>query len=140
MRMDTDSYIMKPLCHDPIEHIHRRNRLYAYNQVGVDSANVVRGMWNFIDKYARSHPGVEEQLRQNKWKWPPGRDRWILDGINYDGVGVPAYANNFEIVKLEAFQRRDVEQFIEEIMRDPGRIYSLRWGKYQLSPGLNCHD
>ena len=130
MRMDTDSFIMKPLCYDPIEHVHHRNRVYAYNRITPDEGYVVRGMWNFIDRYARSHPGVDDQLRRNKWPWPQGRDRWIADGIKYDGIGVPAYSNNFEIVRLKAFQRRDVVQFIREIMWDPGHIYSLRWGKY----------
>jgi len=128
MRMDTDSFIMKPVCYDPIDHIHRRNRLYAYNRITPDEGYVVRGMWNFIDRYAWSHPGVEDQLRRNKWPWPPGREKWILNGVKYDGVGVPAYSNNFEIVKLKAFQRRDVAQFIKEIMLDPGHIYNLRWG------------
>jgi len=131
MRMDTDSFIMKPLCYDPIDHIHRRNRSYAYNRITPDEGYVVRGMWNFIDRYAWSHPGVEDQLRRNKWPWPPGREKWILNGIKYDGVGIPAYSNNFEIVKLKAFQRRDVVQFIKEIMLDPGHIYNLRWGKFQ---------
>ena len=128
MRMDTDSFIMKPLCYDPIEHIHRRNRVYAYNRITPDAGYAVEEMWNFIDKYARSHPGVEDQLRRNKWPWPPDRDLWIEKGIKYDGIGVPAYSNNFEIVKLESFRRRDVVQFIKEIMRDPAHIYSLRWG------------
>jgi len=130
MRMDTDSYIMRPLCYDPIDYIHRRNRVYAYNREGRDSGGVVWGMWNFVDQYARSHPEVEDRLRRNHWPWPSNRDRWIPEGINYTGEGFPAYSNNFEIVKLEAFQRPDVEQFIEELMKDPGRIYSLRWGTF----------
>jgi len=40
----------------------------------------------------------------------------------------PAYVNNSEIVKLEAFERPDVVRFVES-MKHPGRIYSLRWGK-----------
>jgi mannosyltransferase len=85
-------------------------------------------MWNLIDRYARAHPEVEERLRHNKWPWPEGREDWMTKGITYDGMGVPAYSNNFEIVKIEAFQRPDVVGWIDEIMRDPDRIYSLRWG------------
>lgn len=137
MRMDTDSYIMKPLCYDPIDHVHRQKSVYAYNRAGRDVSDVVWGMWNFVDKYAREHPAVEAQLRRNKWPWPAGRDQWIPKGINYDGEGFPAYSNNFEIVKLEAFQRPDVVEFINEMMKDPRRIYGLRWGKlHPLSPKI----
>lgn len=129
MRLDTDSFITEPLCYDPIDLIHRHKRVYAYNRITPDEGYVVRGMWNLIDKYARDHPAVEARLTKNKWQWPEGRENWAQKGIVYDGVGVPAYSNNFEIVKLEAFQRPDVVAWSEEIMRDPDRIYSLRWGE-----------
>ena len=128
MRLDTDSFITKPLCFDPIHRIHRKKRIYAYNRITPDEGYVVRGMWNLIDRYARAHPEVEQRLRRNKWPWPKGRKDWMIKGITFDGIGVPAYSNSFEIVKIKEFQRPDVVAWIDEIMKDPDRIYSLRWG------------
>lgn len=133
MRLDTDSFITKPLCYDPIHRIHRHNRVYAYNRITPDEGYVVRGMWNLIDRYAREHPDIEERLRHNKWPWPTGREDWIAKGITYDGVGVPAYSNNFEIVKIAAFQQPDIVAWTDEIMKDPDRIYSLRWGMFKIA-------
>lgn len=85
-------------------------------------------MWNFIDEYARAHAEVEERLRRNAWPWPEGRWTWAGSNETYNGVGVPSYYNNFEVVKIEAFQRPDVVAWIAAIMADPSHIYSLRWG------------
>ncbi|KAF8293598.1 nucleotide-diphospho-sugar transferase [Clavulina sp. PMI_390] len=128
MRLDTDSFITKPLCFDPIHRIHQHKKVYSFNRITPDEGYVVRGMWNLIDRYARDHPEVEARLAKNKWPWPEGREDWIQKGITYDGIGVPAYSNNFEIVKVEAFQRPDIVAWTDEIMKDPDRIYSLRWG------------
>lgn len=144
MRLDTDSFITKPLCFDPIHRIHRNKRVYAYNRITPDEGYVVRGMWNLIDRYAREHRGVEERLQHNNWPWPEGREDWARKGITYDGIGVPAYSNNFEIVKIKAFQRPDVVAWIDEIMKNPDRIYSLRWGtldgSFHLGPQILKSD
>ncbi|KAF8311368.1 nucleotide-diphospho-sugar transferase [Clavulina sp. PMI_390] len=131
MRLDTDSYILEPLCFDPIDRLRTTNRVYAWNERRDDAWWVTLGMWNFIDVYARRHPAVEQRLTKNAWPWPEGRDQWLKKEITYEGkgtIGVPGYMNNFEVVKIEAFKRPDVVEFIDEIMKDPGRIYSLRWG------------
>lgn len=128
MRLDTDSFIFNPFCYDPIHRMHQHRVSYTYNRITPDEGYVVRGMWNLIDSYARSHPEVEERLKHNMWPWPAGRETWAEKGITYDGIGVPAYSNNFEIVRIEAFQRKDIVEWTDEIMKDPDRIYSLRWG------------
>ena len=44
LRLDTDSFIVEPLCCDPIRRIHAKNRIYVYNQITPDEGHVVRGM------------------------------------------------------------------------------------------------
>ncbi|KAF8311369.1 nucleotide-diphospho-sugar transferase [Clavulina sp. PMI_390] len=131
MRLDTDSYILEPLCFDPIHRLHTTNRVYAWNHIKPDAWWVTIGMWNFMDAYVRLHPAIEERLAKNKWPWPEGREDWAEKGVKYAGkgtIGVPGYLNNFEVVKLEAFKRPDVMDFVDEIMKNPRRVYSLRWG------------
>lgn len=128
MRLDTDSFILDPLCYDPIDKVHYEGKIYAWNRIFWDEPYVTRGMWNFIDDYARAHPEVEERLAQNAWPWPAGREYWASHNITYDGLGVPSFYNNFEIVKLSAFLRPDVMAWLESIVVDPSHYYSLRWG------------
>jgi len=136
LRLDTDSFIEEPLCYDPFEVMHVRKRVYGYRAVGGDPRGVTFGMWEFMDGYARSHPDIEKQLQVNGWKWPGGRDTLQSQGAAETGArvwpgagaGFPAYYNNFEIVKLEAFRRPDVHKWLNEVMRDPNHVYKYRWG------------
>ena len=137
MRLDTDSFIDAPLCYDPFEVMHVRQRVYGYRFIGMDPPQVTHGMWSFVDKYARSHPEAENRLQMNGWKWPDGRDVATEPGLGESGEGAwpeaenafyPGYYNNFEIVKLEAFRRPDVQEWLEEVMSDPKRAYKYRWG------------
>lgn len=136
MRLDTDSYIQTSLCYDPIDKLHRSGKVYGYKSDFVDEPYVVREMWNFVDEFARNNSDVETQLEKNKWPWPEGRgSSWgSVKGVDlkYDGVGVPSYYNNFEIVKIAAFQTPEVQRFYNAIMMDPGHFYNLRWGESLL--------
>src|SRR5271154_2868404 len=98
MRLDSDAYIFEPLCYDPIERFHRRNLLYANRSAHADDPWVTRGMWNFVDNYARANSDVETTMKYNKWVWPKGRDPEGMKEAKF-----PMYYNNFEIVRLEAF-------------------------------------
>lgn len=138
MRLDTDSYILEPLCYDPIDKVHRAGKMYGYNYIFYDAPYVVRKMWNFIDEYARAHPDIEARLEMNGWYWPEGRQNWAESEETYDGLGVPSFYNNFEVVKVQAFQRPDVVAWIDAIMVDPSHIYSLRWGKSSCLNSANC--
>ncbi|KAF9507659.1 glycosyltransferase family 15 protein [Hydnum rufescens UP504] len=123
LRLDTDSFIEAPLCYDPFEVMHVRKRIYGYRAVGPDAPDATLGMWEFVDGYARSHPDIEKRLQMNGWKWPDGRDT-----LQKGARGLLSYYNNFEIVKLEAFRRPDVHRWLNELMRDPKRVYKYRWG------------
>ncbi|KAF9514055.1 glycosyltransferase family 15 protein [Hydnum rufescens UP504] len=129
LRLDTDSFIEAPLCYDPFEVMHARNRTYGYRYLGMDPPEVTRGLWSFMSG--------RERLRMNGWKWPNGRDEATMPGEmgeNDEGEWpeaqhdfFPGYYNNFEIVKLEAFRRPDVQEWLTEVMRDPKRAYKYRW-------------
>lgn len=123
MRMDTDSLITEPLCYDPFEVMHIRQRSYGYLSVGSDSNQVTVGMWSLFTNYAFAHPAVAEQLRQNKWEWPHRNAEGEMVAMPIKG-----YHNNFEIVKLEAFRRADVTAWLNNLMSVPERAYKWRWG------------
>ncbi|KAH8104836.1 glycolipid 2-alpha-mannosyltransferase-domain-containing protein [Cristinia sonorae] len=117
LRLDTDSYIYKPVCYDPIDLLHTKKKVYGFRSPSDDPPYVTEGMWELTDRYSRQHPEIRERLNQNRWVWPEG-----LQG-NY-----PTYYNNFEVVKLAEFRRPEVKRWLEEIMKDPYRIYKHRWG------------
>ncbi|KAL5479051.1 hypothetical protein ACEPAI_2339 [Sanghuangporus weigelae] len=123
MRLDTDSYIFKPLCYDPVDLFHQHNRSYAFNVRTTDPDWVTVGLWNLVDEYAHLHSEVEENLQSNGWQWPANRNPEEMGKHDF-----PTYYNNFEIVKLDAFRRPDVRAWLDEIMRVPERIYKYRWG------------
>ncbi|THH05682.1 hypothetical protein EW145_g4626 [Phellinidium pouzarii] len=123
MRLDTDSYIFKPLCYDPVDLFHQHNRSYAYRARTTDPDWVTVGLWDLVDDYARKDAVVERRLRTNGWVWAADRDREQMGHHDF-----PTYYNNFEIVKLDAFRRSDVRAWLDEIMRVPERIYKYRWG------------
>ncbi|TCD69015.1 hypothetical protein EIP91_009078 [Steccherinum ochraceum] len=123
MRLDTDSYIYKPVCYDPIDVMHTHNRTYGYRSSTMDPTWVVEGMWDLTDQYARSHLEVEEQLKSNGWHWPKEREQGKMGEDEY-----PTYYNNFEVVKLEAFRQPSVRRWLEELVKKPERFYKYRWG------------
>jgi mannosyltransferase len=131
MRLDTDSYIFRPLCYDPVARFHERNLTYAYRSGTTDPEWVTHGMWALVDEYARANPDVDATMRMNKWWWPEGSNR---DHEKMLMADFPTYYNNFEIVKLEAFRRPDVRRWLDEVMSVPERVYKYRWGERIISP------
>ncbi|KAI5117395.1 hypothetical protein M0805_007786 [Coniferiporia weirii] len=123
MRLDTDSYIFEPLCYDPVDLFHQHNRSYAYRARTTDPDWVTVRLWNLVDEYARENLPVENNLHKNGWTWAAGRDKEQMGKHDF-----PTYYNNFEIVKLEAFRRPDVQAWLNEVKRVPERIFKYRWG------------
>ncbi|THH33311.1 hypothetical protein EUX98_g938 [Antrodiella citrinella] len=123
MRLDTDSYIFRPLCYDPFEIFHQRKRSYGYRAALTDPAEFVVGLWDLTDEYAKTHVEVEERMQRNGFSWPSPRERGSMGEREY-----PGYYNNFEIVRLEAFRTPEVRAWLDEVKRVPERIYKYRWG------------
>ncbi len=123
MRMDTDSLIEEPLCYDPFELMHRNGKAYGYRSVGGNAFETTRGLLEYVTDYASRHSVVAARLRHNDW-----------DGAYVDEDGdivIPrtlGYFNSFEIVALQAFRRPDVQEFFDDLMSVPERIYKRRWG------------
>lgn len=162
MRLDTDSYIFAPLCDassspsliskhktsasslaqrtrtdmdivDPIARFHARNATYGYRSRTSDPDWVTHGLWALADAFASRHTAVEFRLRANGWSWPSERGQGQeSSGTPMKDDDFPTYYNNFEIVKLEAFRRPDVREWLEEVQRDPKNIYKYRWGMCSL--------
>ncbi|KIJ93034.1 glycosyltransferase family 15 protein [Laccaria amethystina LaAM-08-1] len=117
LRMDTDSLFLEPLCYDPFEVMHTRQRSYGYLGVGNDAPIVTKGLWRFLRDYADSHPEVELRLNASKtWKWPRGSANGDVD---LDDVSVSGYYNNFEIVKLEEFRKPEVKEWLYHLIQYP---------------------
>ena len=127
LRMDTDSRFLEPLCYDPFAVMHARQRSYGYLGIGNDAPVVTKGLWRFIRDYANSHPEVELQLNASKtWRWPSG-------DVDLDNVPVSGYYNNFEIVKLEAFRKPAVKEWLHHLAQYPEGFYKWRWGECRVN-------
>lgn len=124
MRMDTDSLITEPLCYDPFEVMHARQKSYGYRSITNDIDEVTIGLRTLVHDYTSAHPAVAERMRENKWQWPH---------LNEEGEMVTprilGYNNNFEIVKLDAFRRPDVKAWLDDLTSVPERWLKYRWGK-----------
>ncbi len=72
-------------------------------------------------------------MLENGWTWPGNRETEGMAEAEF-----PLYYNNFEVVKLEQFRRPDVRLWLDEIMKDPLRIFKYRWGK-RLSSSRIIH-
>ena len=123
MRVDTDSLFTAPLCYDPIEVIHRRQRLYGYVFIGSEPQWVTSGMWSLVQNYTDAHPSVDKRLGLNNWRWSH-RDENGDESLDFFG-----YGTNLEIVDLDAFRRPDIREWLDAIERYPEGIYKWRWGE-----------
>jgi mannosyltransferase len=134
MRMDTDSCFTAPPCYDPFEVMYAQQHLYGYLGIGQDGQDFTEGMYPFVQNYAKAHPSVENMLRLNNWAWSH-RDE---NGRESEG-GFNGYGTNFEIVKLEAFRRPDVKEWLDAIEAYPEGIFKWRWGKRTDSTNIQFY-
>jgi mannosyltransferase len=131
MRLDTDSLFTGRLCYDPFEVIHVHRRSYAWYYVGSDPPDVTVNLWPFLRNYSQTHPSVEHQLRANNWEWSQ------LDENGDETVRFIGYGNNFEVVRLDAFRRPEVKEWLDALEGYPEGAFKWRWGtlKFQLIIG-----
>ncbi|KAK7048181.1 nucleotide-diphospho-sugar transferase [Favolaschia claudopus] len=127
-RLDDDSFIREPTCFDPFEYMHVNNKSLAYRSEDPDYGFVTIGMWQFVSKYANTHPDVENRMLRNQWPWLPNRDSADYGSDEF----IPAYGGNFEVVKVPRFQTPEVRAFLESLASDPERFYRHRWGDAPL--------
>jgi mannosyltransferase len=130
MRVDTDSLFTSPLCYDPIEVIHHRQRSYGYVFIGSEPQWVTSGMWSLVRNYTNTHPSVDKNLRLNNWKWSHRNENGD-ESLDFFG-----YGTNLEIVNLEAFRRRDIREWLDAIESYPEGIYKWRWGERKISTNI----
>ena len=129
MHLDTDAYIYKPLCYDPIELFHNHNRSYAYNVRPTDPGWVPLGLWSLVDEYARAHSEIEENLKKNGWTWSD--DLESGGGLDTGSRDPPPDYSEFEIVNVKEWKkRREIRAWMEEIRRFPERLYKYGWSAY----------
>lgn len=123
MRLDTDSLILEPLCYDPFELTHIHDMTYGYLAEGNDAVQVTIGLWDFLSNYSSTHPSVERKLKENGVEWPE------RDGNGVMGAPFKGYYTNFEMVRLEAFRRSDVSEWLEALKAYPEGFFKWRWGQ-----------
>jgi len=121
--MDSDSYIRSPIAYDPFRYMQKRKKLYAWRLKDFDELFVTEGMWNLLDDYTKAHSDVYLNTVANDY---------IIYDKKEDQVKerVPMYYNNFEIVHLPTFRRPEIQQWFQELRKDPERTYIKRWGKF----------
>lgn len=123
MRIDPGSQITQPICYDPFEIMHVRQRSYGYLSIGSDPQEYTQELWPFVHNYAQTHESVDRQLRANKWEWSH------RDGSGDESLRFQGYETDFEIVKVPAFRRPDVRGWLDGVKNYPEGIYKWRWGK-----------
>jgi mannosyltransferase len=81
-----------------------------------------------MDDYVRRHPPVDDQLKKNQFHWPgPGnRDPEWFSAERDEPIW--SYHNSFEVVKLDAFRRPEVKDWLNELASKPERFFKYRWG------------
>jgi mannosyltransferase len=133
LRLDTDSFILDPICYDPIERAHSHALSYAYVAASTDDPWLTEGLWKLVDSYATRIEGIDERMKANGFVWPDGRGVPEMMAESK----FPTIYNNFEIVRLERFRQPDIQGWLKEVSSVPERFYKYRWG---ASNRFNCGD
>jgi mannosyltransferase len=121
MRLDCNSYIFEPLCYDPLQRFHQHNRSYGYRRASIDP-ELTNGMQDFVDDYVHKNPSIKMTMEKNRWEWPGEHDKDKMSGMDF-----AVYSTNFEIVRLDAFRRSDVQKWLAELTNIPESVIKYRW-------------
>lgn len=121
LRLDTDSYIYAPLCYDPFERMQKRKLKYAYRLEEVEEPWVMGTFWETLDDYVELFPEIKKTMEYNGFVTPSPDRR--------ETTNMDIWWNNFEIVRLDAFRRPDIQHWLETLESMPEKIYKYRWGK-----------
>lgn len=119
MRLDDDSQIFGVWL-NVFDEMRKKQAVYFANDQDVDLEKSLPGTIKLpytALKYVFLHNITVKQPKM------------IRDGFRDDAI--LSYFNNFEVVKLDFFRRKDVWQWIEEIDRTNG-IFKYRWGDAPL--------
>jgi alpha 1,2-mannosyltransferase len=145
MRLDDDSIIEEPIS-DLFDWLKNKNLVYTSNMLHVDCGICCYGMRDFMINYFKTENYkskidklfLEHDLPMNNFMMHPFR---LLLSITQDPLpdiketmkiySPIMYYNNFFITKTDFWQRKDVQDLIQEIDKD-GSIFYFRWGDAPL--------
>ena len=118
MRFGTDSEYLSPVDYDIFEFMHRKKYKYGYRTIKNDKIFATKGLNWFVEKYIRTLrknlSDVAHLYMQNNY-FPKER------------LEPKIYYNNFEIVHIKSFQKKECRNFANEIDRSY-QIYQSRQG------------
>ena len=115
MRLDDDSRILDRWI-NVFQEMRTKNAVYFANTIDTDSEKILPGTMKLkqlaIEYIALNNITVKQP-------------EMIRDGFH--DTHMSTYYNNFEVMKLDFFRRRNVRHWIEEVDRTNG-IFKYRWG------------
>jgi len=121
--LDDDSCLTEPIRYDVFSKMKQHKIVYAYKQLFLDRANVVRGLEEFVQTFQQQHniqkvanPELAQWLETNGYK--AGKSHW-------------SFGTNLEWVDLRQYQKPSLLKFHHAI-RDSGMIFHRRWGDAPL--------
>ncbi|CAD7957342.1 unnamed protein product [Amoebophrya sp. A120] len=125
--LDTDGYFPAPVQHDPIERMHRENRVYMYSHISRDQAGQVQHFWEFTRLYLEHkqyNPKSTKLMRRIT-------DALVMRDTYWHEWNRLLFMNDIELVKLSWFQSpvyQDYFQFLDSM----GGFWLYRWGDHGI--------
>jgi hypothetical protein len=120
--MDTDSAVLSTMPQDPFQRMHDNSLVYAYRHADADPPDLVDGIADFVEEYAKHHPAVAARVEATG----------IVQDSRNTGGRFRIFYNNFEMVHVPSFQSQEVEDWLRALARRPESFYVKRWGMYAL--------
>ena len=120
LRLDDDSCIRSSVNYDIFKELEARGAHYAFRELGGDPDFVVRGLYDFLDKYVSerrikvTHPRLFNQTMKSL-------------SIN----PFPMFLTNFEVIDTHRFRAPDIVDF-SQYVADSKMIFHRRWGDAPL--------
>ena len=112
-RLDTDSFILKPVKYDLFRFMQDKGLQYGYTFITHDSPVVTKGLWELTQKF----------MRQNNVN-ADGLNPFLDAESNWD---LSIYYTNFEIASFDFWRSKEFQSYFDMIDRSGG-IYEHRWG------------
>jgi hypothetical protein len=111
MRLDSDSYLLKPIEYNVFDKMKSIDAIYGYigAAIQIDNPKVVCGLWDCVKDFSNKSDYVS--------------DKNIIDHIPNGKM----FYNNFEIGNIKWFREKPYQSLYEHI-KDSGGIYTNRWG------------
>jgi hypothetical protein len=113
-RLDTDSFIVSPICYNIFDKLEQNNCLYGYINIQHDHPGVIKNLWEISEEYFR---------KLNKCN--------IFENPQIKFHKNRVFYTNFEVFNVEWFAGNDYKNYFDFIDESAG-VYKYRWGDHSI--------